>query len=348
MNANSSCRLLVVDDSKIMRRFITDLFAADMQIRVVGEAVDGVEALARVAELTPDVITLDVNMPGMDGLTTLKHLMIRSPRPTVMLSTLTREGAKTTFDALRYGAVDFIAKPTRLDGGELEAQAQDLRAKVKQAAAVRLDALQYIRVAPRDQDCPVAGSSSPCERLIVIGAAEGGYGALLKIIPHLRLEASTACIVILYTASPHIDAFIRYLNDCSALPVRRAVDGAVIESGVCYFGAGDEYLTLAPHHHALALQVHRAPFASRRGSIDRLMFSVAEVLKQQSVGVILSGIGEDGGEGLEEIHRMAGIAIIQDPQSCLHKDMARAALARCPPNEVLSDARIAAVLNRLR
>ncbi|HAS50801.1 MAG TPA: hypothetical protein DCS21_03270, partial [Gammaproteobacteria bacterium] len=346
MNANSSCRLLVVDDSKIMRRFITDLFATDAQIRVVGEAVDGAEALARVADLAPDVITLDVNMPGMDGLTTLKHLMIRSPRPTVMLSTLTREGVKTTFDALRYGAVDFIAKPTRLDGGELEAQAQDLRTKIKLAAAVKLDALQYIRVAPRDQN-HVAVQSESCNRLAVIGAAEGGYGALLKIIPHLRPETRIAYLVVLYATAPHIDAFIRYLNDCSTLPIRRATDGEVIQGGICYFGAGDEYITLGMHDRDLALQIHRAPFASRRGSIDRLMFSVAETLKHQSVGVILSGIGEDGSEGLEEIQRMAGVALVQDPQSCLHKDMAVAALARCRPDYLYSDAKIAEVVNGL-
>ena len=116
---NNPHRLLVVDDSKIMRRLIAGLFEADDKIQVVGEATDGIEALASVSRLDPDVVTLDINMPGMDGLTTLKHLMIRNPKPTVMLSTLTQEGAKTTFDALRYGAVDFIAKPTRLDGDEL-------------------------------------------------------------------------------------------------------------------------------------------------------------------------------------------------------------------------------------
>ena len=131
------------------------------------------------------------------------------------------------------------------------------------------------------------------------------------------------------------------------MPVQRAVDGAVIESGVCYIGAGDEYITLTDHADRLALHIHRAPFASRRGSIDRLMFSVAETLNQQAAGVILSGAGEDGSEGLEEIHRVAGLAIIQDPQSCLHKEMTLAALARIHPDAMLSDAKIAIALNRL-
>ncbi|MDS4027533.1 MAG: chemotaxis protein CheB [Candidatus Contendobacter sp.] len=342
---NGSYKLLVVDDSKIMRRLITGLFDSDDKIHVVGEATDGIEALACVSRLAPDVITLDINMPGMDGLTTLKHLMIRNPRPTVMLSTLTREGEKTTFDALRYGAVDFITKPTQLDGGELEAQAQDIIAKVNLAAAVALESVCYIRAMPRDK----AALTTPrrCDRVVALGAAEGGYGALLKIIPQLRPDLPTAYLVVLYAAPPHVEAFARYLNDYSGVKVKRAVDGELVEGGVCYLGAGVEYLTVAARDGRLVLQVHRAPFASRRGSIDRLLFSVAEAMKGRAAGVILSGSGEDGSEGLEEIHRMNGIAIVQSPQSCLHKDMAQAALTRCQPDFVLSDVKIATVVNGL-
>ena len=343
---NSPCKLLVVDDSKIMRRLITGLFDSDDNVEVVGEATDGLEALACISRLDPDVITLDINMPGMDGLTTLKHLMIRNPRPTVMLSTLTQEGGKTTFDALRYGAVDFITKPTRLDGGELEAQAQDIIAKVNLAAAVALESVCYIRAKPRAKPAaPVAPRR--CNRVVALGAAEGGYGALLKIIPQLRPELSSAYLAILYVAPPHIDAFARYLDEYSSVRVKRAVDVEQVESGVCYLGAGVEYLTVAARDGRLILQVHRAPFASRRGSIDRLMFSVAEAMKGRAVGVVLSGSGEDGSEGLEEIHRTGGVAIVQAPQSCLHKGMAQAALARRQPDFVLSDVKIATVVNGL-
>ena len=343
---NDPCKLLVVDDSKIMRRLITDLFESDDKIHVVGEAADGLEALASVSQLVPDVITLDINMPGMDGLTTLKHLMIRSPTPTVMLSTLTREGEKTTFDTLRYGAVDFITKPTRLDGGELEAQAQDIIVKVNHAAAVALDAVRYIRAVPRNHAIAPFEVQS-CDCVVALGAAEGGYGALLKIIPQFRPDSAVAYVAILYAAPRHVDAFARYLDDHSGVRVKRAIDGEPVEGGVCYLGAGVEYLTVAAHSGRLMLQVHRAPFASRRGSIDRLMFSVAEAMKGRAVGVVLSGSGEDGSEGLEEIHRMDGVAIVQNPQSCLHKGMAQAALARCQPDFVLSDVKIATVVNGL-
>ncbi|MFO1372361.1 MAG: chemotaxis protein CheB [Candidatus Competibacteraceae bacterium] len=344
---NNPYKLLVVDDSKIMRRLITGLFETDDKIQVVGEATDGIEALTNISRLDPDVITLDINMPGMDGLTTLKHLMIRSPKPTVMLSTLTLEGAKTTFDALRYGAVDFITKPTRLDGDELDMQAQDIITKVNLAAAVALESVRYIRAMPRDK---AAAPAAPrrCDRLVVLGAAEGGYGALLKIIPHLRPDLPVAYLAVLYAAPPHVDAFARYLDSYSAVRVRRAAEGEPVEGGVCYLGAGAEYTTIHAHNGRLLLQIHRAPFASRRGSIDRLMFSVAEAMKQRAAGVVLSGSGEDGSEGLEEIHRMDGVAIVQDPQSCLHKEMAQAALVRCQPDFVLSDVKIATVVNGLQ
>ena len=343
---NGPCKLLVVDDSKIMRRLITGLFDADDKIQVVGEATDGLDALAHVSRLDPDVITLDINMPGMDGLTTLKHLMIRSPKPTVMLSTLTREGEKTTFDALRYGAVDFITKPTQLDGGELEAQAQDIVTKVNLAAAVALESVRYIRAARQDKNA-AAFRSGFCDRVVAFGAAEGGYGALLKIIPQLRPNLPVAYLAVLYVAPPHVEAFARYLDEYSGVRVKRAVAGEPIEGGVCYLGAGVEYLTVAARDGRLVLHVHRAPFASRRGSIDRLLFSVAEAMKERAAGVILSGSGEDGSEGLEEIHRMDGVAIVQNPQSCLHKGMAQAALARCQPDFVLSDVKIATVVNGL-
>jgi two-component system chemotaxis response regulator CheB len=341
---NWPCKLLVVDDSKIMRRLIAGVIESDDKIEVVGEAADGVEALTSISRLAPDVITLDVTMPGMDGLTTLKHLMIRSPRPTVMLSNLTREGERTTFDALRYGAVDFIAKPTRLEGSEMETQAQDIIAKVNLAAAVALESVRYIRATPRDK----AAAPRRCDRVVALGAAEGGYGALLKIIPRLRPELPAAYLAVLYVAPPHVEAFARYLDDYSGVKVKRAVAGEPVEGGVCYLGAGAEYLTVAARDGRLVLQVHPAPFASRRGSIDRLMFSVAEAMRGRAAGVVLSGAGEDGSEGLEEIHRMDGVAIVQTPQSCLHKGMAHAALARCHPDVVLSDVKIAMTLNSLR
>lgn len=340
-------KLLIVDDSKMMRRAISDIFAADDRIQVVGDVADGAQALEIIPQINPDVITLDVNMPVMDGLTTLKHMMIENPRPTVMLSTLTLEGCSVTFDALKYGAVDFVPKPYKLDDSKLEGQEETVVRKVALAAEVEVETIQYIRALPNGGSAGQIGRIA-CANIFAMGAAEGGYGALLKIVPNLRPDLPAACLVILYAASQHVDAFALYLDDHSSIRVKRAADGLALEGGVCYLGGGEEYVTVRSHSNGLVLQVNPAPFKSiseRKGSINMLMFSLAEVMGDRSAGVILSGSGEDGAEGLSEIIRASGTAIVQDPKTCLYKEMARTAMDRCEADHVISDMKIASKIN---
>jgi two-component system, chemotaxis family, protein-glutamate methylesterase/glutaminase len=319
-------KLLIVDDSRFMRQAIGDFFAADDGIEVIGEAENGAEALEAIANLKPDVVTLDVNMPVMDGLTALKHLMIRSPCPTVMLSTLMKEGAQTTFDALRYGALDFVLKPSNLKGNDLERQRQEICRKVRLAAEVEVATMRYIRAVHSDKP----QSSAPAQRVVILGAAEGGYSALLKVIPHLKADIpGVAYLVVLYAAPAHVDVFTDYLERFSAMRVRRARDGEQIQTGVCYLSAGAEYVTFRHQGNDLALHVTEAPFPWRRGSINRVLFSAAEILGSQSCGVLLSGAGDDGAEGLSEVLGGGGMALVQDPRTCLDKEMVLNAQQAC-------------------
>ena len=346
---NEPYKLLIIDDSKMMRRAIGEIFAADDRIQVAGEAANGAEALEIIPQTDPDVVTLDVNMPVMDGLTTLKHLMIETPKPVVMLSTLTLEGASVTFDALKYGAVDFVSKPSKLDDSKLEGQEETVVRKVALAAEVEVEAIRYIRAFPKDESAGQNGTI-PCSNIIAMGAAEGGYGALLKIVPHLSPYNPAAYLAVLYAASQHVDAFARYLDEHSSVRVKRAADGLPVEGGVCYLGAGVEYVTVQSGSSDLFLQVHPAPFKSiseRKGSINMLMFSAAEVMGNRAAGIVLSGSGDDGAEGLAEIIRAGGSAVVQEPKSCLYKEMARSALDRSEPEYVISDTKIAAAVNDL-
>jgi two-component system chemotaxis response regulator CheB len=322
---DTSKRLLIVDDSRFMRQAIADFFSQDETIEVIGEAKNGAEAIEAVANLQPDVVTLDVNMPVMDGLTALKHLMIRSPLPTIMLSTLMKEGAQATFDALRYGALDFILKPSQLKG-DLEQQRQEICRKVRLAAHVEVSAMRYIRAVPQDKP----STSEPCRRVVIFGAAEGGYSVLLKVVPHLILETPrTAYVIVLYADPVHTDVFAKYLDQFSAVRVRRVHDGERMQSGVCYLSSGSEYVTFIQDGDDLALHVTEAPFPWRRGSINRLLFSASEVLGSQSVAVLLSGAGDDGAEGLSEVMDAGGVILVQDPKTCLDKEMALNALDLC-------------------
>jgi len=338
-------KILVVDDSKMIRKGLSEIFSSSDAFEVVGEASDGAEALAAIRQMQPDVVTLDVMMPGMDGLTTLKHIMIECPRPTVMLSSLTQDGSETTFDALRYGAVDFISKPSRIEEENMDTLATDIISKLNIAAGIDVGVTSYIRT-EKSNATNAKPSGKSCEKLVALGAAEGGYRALMKIVPHL-VPANAAYLVVLYAEDEHVDAFASYLNQHSQVTVQRAQNDEVLQAGICYLSAGSDYMSVHKQDDDLVLHVSPAPFASRKGSVDRLLFSVAEAVAENSVGIVLSGEGVDGSEGLEEIERVHGIAIVQEPKSCLAEDMSKAALQVCSPDYIISDVDIPVTINDL-
>ncbi len=342
-------RLLIVDDSPLVRKTILDLFADEESVQVVGQAENGIEALYQVSQLKPDVITMDISMPGMDGLSALKHIMIKSPTPVVMLSSLTKEGAAITYDALRFGAVDIISKPSAIENdGALDEQAADILSKIEFASQVEVGAIKYIRrkSGAAIENKPAMGGGV-AQRVVAIGAAEGGYGALLKIIPHLKPDNDTAYLVTLYAAPHHVDAFARYLNSYGELQVKVAEHDEVVRPGVCYLNSGSNYMTLHRYGPDPVLHVSPAPFASRKGSVDMMFFSTAEVMQSQTFGVILSGCGADGFEGLDEIDRVGGVTLVQDQHTALCNGMINAAMSRVVVGHVEPDSRIAAVLNDL-
>ncbi len=344
--AKAAYKILVVDDSSLIRHAIVDSLNSSDDLEVIGQAASGTEALALIPQLKPDLVTLDIIMPGMNGLTTLKHIMIFHPVPVVMLSSLAQEGADITFDALRYGAIDFIAKPSKLDDETLKKQTAQIIQKIRLAARVKVSVIQYIRVKPKTHPEPVLPHNKSCKHIVAMGVAEGGYGTLLKILLRLNPYPTTTYMVIFYETSNHVNGFIHYLNQYTAVKVERPQNNTLLEAGVCYISSGEEYVTVHGQPGELVSYVSPAPFSSRRGTIDMLMFSVAETVGRHSLGVVLSGDGTDGSEGLEEIVRVGGGAIIQAPVSCLYKSMALSALDMCEAEIVVADTEIAAEISR--
>lgn len=341
--SKSPYKILVVDDSPFIRQAIVTIINDSVELQVIGEATNGIEALALIARLKPDLVTLDVIMPKMSGLTTLKHIMIFHPTPVIMLSSLTQDGAHVTFDALRYGAIDFIAKPSSLESSSLSVQARGIQQKIITAVKVKTSTIQYMRVKPKPNNFWLP--KNICKRIVVLGVAEGGYATLLKIIPNLKPHPATVYMVVFYETSAHVDSFITYLNHYSQLMVTRLQNNTQLETGICYLSLGEEYVTVHGDQGNFNVHVSHAPFSSRRGSIDMLMFSVAENVGKRSLGVILTGAGTDGAEGLEEIVRVGGGALIQAPVNCLYKSMALSALNACEAEMVLADTEIAAEIN---
>ena len=335
--------LLIVDDSRLIRAAVRRLFEADGQVQVVGEAANGREALDLLPHLQPDVITLDINMPVMDGLSTLKHIMIKHPTPTVMFSALTREGATETFDALRFGAIDFMPKPSQSKGDDIAEQERLILQKVKIAAGVEMGAIRMLRAShQKTQGNP--SRAMDAEGIVILGASEGGYGALLKIIPQLPPDLPAAYMVILYAIPGHVETFADYLNANSAIAVQRAVDGQPIQGGNCYLVAGSEYASLHLTAGRITMQVNPSPFPERRGAINMLMLSTSEIMQNQTIGVILSGKGNDGTEGSAEIRRVGGTVIMQDPRTCLFQEMVQAALKAGKADHICSDQDIASAI----
>jgi len=336
-------RLLIVDDSRLIRTAVRRLFESDGQVQVVGEAANGREALDLLPHLKPDVITLDINMPEMDGLSTLKHIMIKRPTPTVMFSALTREGATETFDALRFGAIDFMPKPSQSRGEDVAEQERLMLQKVKVAAGVETGAIRLLRTSRSDaRDDRIR--MTEIEGIVVLGASEGGYGALLKIIPQLPTDLPAAYLAIQYADPEHVSSFADYLNANSAVTVKRAVMGDALQAGTCYLASGREYTTLQNNGGRIILQVNPSPFPERRGAINMLMLSVSETMPRQAIGVVLTGRGNDGAEGAAEMRRVGSTVILQDPRTCLFQEMVQATLRAGKADYVSSDLDIASAI----
>ncbi len=338
-------KLLIVDDSALIRNAIKSVFEAEETITVAGEAANGAEALEIISEINPDVITLDINMPVMDGIRTLKNIMIRFPRPTIMCSTLTKEGAQTTFDALKLGALDFIHKPSRLKDMDIAIQNREIVKKVTLAADVDMGKVVFMRRPAGSKKRQE--SDERCKRVVATGTSEGGYSSLLNFIPQLSPDLEAGVVVVLYSDPDHMDSFIHYLDRNSLVTVKRAVSGDIIQPGVCYIASGTEYTTVSQEdQNGFKLNVELSPFPDQQRAVNMLMLSLADNLKKNAAGIILSGGGEDGAEGMEEIFKAGGETIVQDPASCLCSDMARASIHQCRSHLVLASRVIADKVNK--
>jgi two-component system chemotaxis response regulator CheB len=316
-------RVLVVDDSAVIRQLLTNVLSADPEIEVVGSAPDPHVARERIKALNPDVVTLDVEMPRMDGLTFLRKIMTLRPMPVVMVSTLTQAGTEVTIEALEIGAVDFVAKPN--SDLVLSDLGVELRAKVKAAARTRVG----IRRSPAPLVKPRARrSGQPTEKIVVIGASTGGVEALKSVL--VGLPADCPPILITQHMPPRFTtAFAGRLDRECPMKVSEARDNEPVEHGHVYIAPGSHHLHLTRQGGHYACQLSDGPPASgHRPSVDVLFRSAAQAAGAKAVGVILTGMGKDGAEGLLELRKAGAITLGQDEDSSLIYGMPRVAFER--------------------
>jgi len=324
----SPVRVLVVDDSSLMRQLLSTLLAEDPEIEVVGTAPDPLVARERIKELNPDVITLDVEMPHMDGVSFLRKIMTLRPMPVVMISTLTQAGAEITLEALEIGAVDFIAKPVNNVAQELAAIAGDLQAKVKAAARTKIGAHRAAAAAlapraPRPHKFVSSG-----DKIVLIGASTGGVEALKAVL--MGLPGDCPPILITQHMPPRFTAaFAERLNRECPMTVSEARQDDVVEQGHVYIAPGSHHLELVRKGTGFACAINDGPPVSgHRPSVDVLFRSGVRSAGAKAVGVILTGMGKDGADGLVELRRSGAVTIGQDEATALIYGMPRVAFER--------------------
>ncbi|MDA8162194.1 MAG: response regulator [Desulfobacteraceae bacterium] len=320
---NKKIHVLVVDDSPLMCKALSRILSEDPAFHIVGQALNGEEAIEALSKTPCDVCTLDVHMPGMSGLSALKHIMIRSPVPTLMVSAFTSEGSRVTFEALRYGAVDFFQKPSQDKGEDLDAQKALLQERVKRAARVQVKAARYLRlkqVAAGHPDAIKAASGQGPETqggIIVISASTGGYASLLSLLPATSAP-SKPIIVSVRAQTRYLRAFVDYLATYVSFNMKLAEDNEVLHNGTVYFINSDDAASLEQKGEDLLLSITPRPrLSDRESGLDLLLYSASEHFGNRVLAVFLSGDGADGLSGAKEVLRLGGRVLAQSPATCL-------------------------------
>jgi two-component system, chemotaxis family, protein-glutamate methylesterase/glutaminase len=337
VSPNERVRVLVVDDSALMRKLIPAILARDPAIEVVGTAMDGSFALKKIEELRPDVVTLDLEMPRMDGMETLRLIMRTLPMPVILLSTPPREGADFTLKALAMGAVDFIAKPQGAALGNLDSIAQALADKIKVAkrAAVRkLPAPVREEEPARTRKVPRA--ALPAKRVVAIGVSTGGPNALQYVLPQLPSEFSAAIVIVQHMPEGFTEMFARRLDDASQLFVQEAKSGDLLLAGRVLICPGNRHITVRRMPRGdMAVLSDAPPVNGHRPSADVLFQSVAQEFGNLGVGLLMTGMGEDGAEGLGAIKAAGGVTVAQSEETCVVAGMPRAAILKGFANKII-------------
>ena len=330
-------RVLVVDDSAFMRTALSRMIASEVGLEVVATAGSGADALEKISSLDPDVVTLDIEMPGLDGLQTLRCIMNQFPRPVIMVSALTEEGAEQTLDALAAGAFDYVSKRLSSTSLDILHIQRDLVAKIQAAAQSRkahpIDVPS--RKPPQSSSLQTwHATSTVAPAIVTMGTSTGGPKALQEILPLFPRDFSLPILIVQHLPFGFTGAFAKRLNNSCSVAVREATQSESIQPGVVYLAPAGRHMTVVrPSDSRAVIWLDTHPEDSLYiPSVDVLMKSAAAAFRNGALGVIMTGMGSDGAEGMRAIHHLGGLTIGQDEASCAVYSMPRA----CAELNVLS------------
>jgi two-component system, chemotaxis family, protein-glutamate methylesterase/glutaminase len=343
--SKDSPRVLIVDDSALMRKRLSSLMESTGQLTVCGFAHDGNDAVTKVCELKPDVVTLDVEMPGKNGLEAIPAILDARPVPIIMVSGLTQQGAQTTLDALNLGAVDFISKPTSISPDYLRQLQAELVSKIKAVAGLPIQASKFRRrlvstipSKPTVRSAPaattigtsMAGDPPPAPReyndvLVAIGISTGGPPALQEVFENLPLPIPPI-VVVQHMPSQFTGPFSQRLNQICPFLVKEAAEGDLIKPNQILIAPGGRHLTIQKKNGRLMVAIDDGDLVSgHRPSVDKMFFSAAEIYGPNVVGVIMTGMGRDGADGCKRIMENGGRTLGQDQETSVVYGMNRVA-----------------------
>jgi two-component system chemotaxis response regulator CheB len=346
---DSKVRVLIVDDSALMRKLLGDILSSDPRIEVVGTARDGVDALGKVKTLSPDVVTLDVEMPNKGGLEVLEELMRTRPTPVIMVSSLTKEGAQVTLKALSLGCVDFVGKPSGAVSLNIKEVSADLVAKVVMAKNARVRPLPKIKEAPPKPAAVPAARPKPSRREIVaIAASTGGPMALQNLMAGLPENFPLPIVITQHMPKDFTASFAKRLDSLSALSVVEGEEGTPLKPGVAVVAPGGSHLIVkrrVPGGAFCGLS-DAPPVLSVKPSANIMFLSVADEFGGNAVGVILTGMGRDGTDGAAVLHSKGAYIIAESQETCVVYGMSKAAMEAGVVDELLPLPDIAEALVR--
>ena len=319
-------RILVADDSAFMRTALTRMIESDPILRVSGTAQTGLEALEKITTLQPDVVTLDVEMPGLNGLETLKRIMKEWPCPVIMVSSLTQQGAETTLEALASGAFDYVPKQLSYVSLDIVKIRDDLIAKIK--AAAESGKRRPVARVTRAEVTPVSARTVSVQippAIVALGTSTGGPKALQEILPLLPADLPVGVLIVQHMPPGFTAPFARRLDGLCRVSVREAANEDVIEPGVVYIAPAGQHMTVYRRTPSkVVIRISSCPENTlHRPSVDVTMTSVADVFHGLSMGVIMTGMGADGVLGMQAIKREGGFTVGQDELSCTVYGMPR-------------------------
>lgn len=349
-------KVLIVDDSALMRKTLTDIIEEHPEFKVIGSANDPFIAAAKLRQEIPDVITLDIEMPKMDGLSFLKRIMAQRPIPTVVISSLTYKGAETAMQCLEHGAIDIITKPSMASDRSLADQKQEILEKIKAASIVKSGNMQRrpataIPIRPDKKIIPYQRTGrksmiTTTERIVGIGASTGGTEALHELLEVLPGDFPG---ILIAQHMPEIFtlSFANRLNELCRITVKEAKDGDPVIRGQALIAPGNKHMELRRSGARYYVKIHQGDFVNRhRPSVDVLFNSMAEYAGRNSIGVILTGMGADGARGITAMHEAGAFTIAQDEKSCVVFGMPKEAIKLGGIDSVLALANIPSVIAR--